>query len=268
MGSGLAFGHAPALAQSAPYRIGVDEMQDLTPMLKLATALGRGNGDGHGHATARSRTRRGARAGRAGSAPRLPPRGARAPDRDVALKRAFVLQASRAAHAADRGLGACPCARRCPGDALRDASQAGRLRTDAGDHSLLAARPRLDSERRLDRRPEAAPRGLQVRHARLPAQELPRLREREWKGRFAAGCETRIGGFPSGAILRRLTARKARAFSCRLPADARISIRQIKRTYQVDLGTSSSRVASAKLRNSGSVLDFSRSSCNPGKPPS
>ena len=88
------------------------------------------------------------------------------------------------------------------------------------------------------------------------------------KSRFAAGCETRIGGFPSGAILRRLTARKARAFSCRLPADARISIRQIKRTYQVDLGTSNSRVASAKLRNSGSVLDFSRSSCNPGKPPS
>jgi len=56
--------------------------------------------------------------------------------------------------------------------------------------------------------------------------------------------------------------------NCRLPADARISIRQIKRTYQVDLGTSNSRVASAKLRNSGSVLDFSRSSCNPGKPPS
>ena len=88
------------------------------------------------------------------------------------------------------------------------------------------------------------------------------------KGRFAAGCETRIGDFPSGAILRRLTARKARAFSCRLPADARISIRQIKRTYQVDLGTPNSRVASGKLRSSGSVLDFSRSSCNPGRPPS
>ena len=88
------------------------------------------------------------------------------------------------------------------------------------------------------------------------------------KSRFAVSCETRIGGFPSGAILRRLTARKARAFSCRLPADARISIRQIKRTYQVDLGTPNSRVASAKLRSSGSVLDFSRSSCNPGKPPS
>ena len=88
------------------------------------------------------------------------------------------------------------------------------------------------------------------------------------RSRFAAGCETRIGGFPSGAILRRLTARMARAFSCRLPADARISVRQIKRTYQVDLGTPNSRVASAKLRSSGSVFDFSRSSCNPGKPPS
>ena len=39
MASGLAFGHAPALAQPAPYRIGVDEMQDLTPVLKLTTAL-------------------------------------------------------------------------------------------------------------------------------------------------------------------------------------------------------------------------------------
>ena len=88
------------------------------------------------------------------------------------------------------------------------------------------------------------------------------------KSRFGASCQTRIGNFPSGAIPRRLTARKARAFSCRLPAGARISIRQIKRTYQVDIGTPSSRVASAKLRSSGSVLDFSRSACNPGKPPS
>lgn len=88
------------------------------------------------------------------------------------------------------------------------------------------------------------------------------------KGRFAASCETRIGNFPSGAIDRRLTARKARAFSCRLPSGARISMRQIKRTYQIDIGTPTSRVASAKLRSSGSVLDFSRSACNPGKPPS
>ena len=88
------------------------------------------------------------------------------------------------------------------------------------------------------------------------------------RSRFAAGCETRIGSFPSGAILHRLTARKASALSCRLPSDARISIRQIKRTFQVDIGTPNSRVASAKLRSSGSVLDFSRSSCNPGRPPS
>jgi hypothetical protein len=85
--------------------------------------------------------------------------------------------------------------------------------------------------------------------------------------RFGSGCRPRIGGFPSGGIERRLTARKARALSCRLPAGAKISVRQIKRTYQVDLGTPSARVASAKLRKSGSVLDFSRSACNPGKPP-
>jgi hypothetical protein len=85
---------------------------------------------------------------------------------------------------------------------------------------------------------------------------------------FGKGCKLRIGGFPSGTIDRRLTVRRARALSCRLPSDARISIRQIKRTIQVDLGTPSSRVASAKLRKSGSLLDFSRSACNPGKPPS
>lgn len=88
------------------------------------------------------------------------------------------------------------------------------------------------------------------------------------KGRFGSGCKLRIGGFPSGSIDRRLTARKARALSCRLPSGAKISMRQIKRTYQIDLGTPSARVASAKLRKSGSLLDFSRSACNPGKPPS
>jgi hypothetical protein len=86
--------------------------------------------------------------------------------------------------------------------------------------------------------------------------------------RFGKGCALRIGSFPSGAIDRRLTARKARALSCRLSNDAKIAMRQIKRTYQVDIGTPTSRVASAKLRGSGSVLDFSRSACNPGKPPS
>jgi hypothetical protein len=86
-------------------------------------------------------------------------------------------------------------------------------------------------------------------------------------GRFGTGCRSQIGSFPGGTIDRRLTARKARALSCRLPSGAKISIRQIKRTYQVDLGTPSSRVASAKLRKSGSVLDFSRAACNPGRPP-
>jgi hypothetical protein len=86
--------------------------------------------------------------------------------------------------------------------------------------------------------------------------------------RFGKTCKLRIGGFPSGAIARRLTAHKAQALSCRLPNDAKISMRQIKRTYQVDVGTPTARVASAKLRRSGSVLDFSRGACNPGKPPS
>jgi hypothetical protein len=87
------------------------------------------------------------------------------------------------------------------------------------------------------------------------------------KGRFGTHCRPQIGGFPSGSIDRRLTAHKARALSCRLPSGAKISIRQIKRTYQVDFGTPSSRVASAKLRKSGSVIDFSKAACNTGKPP-
>jgi hypothetical protein len=87
------------------------------------------------------------------------------------------------------------------------------------------------------------------------------------RARFGTGCQPRIGSFPSGAIDRRLTAHKARALSCRLPSGARISIRQIKRTYQVDFGTPTTRVASAKLRKSGSVMDFSKSACNTGRPP-
>ena len=101
-----------------------------------------------------------------------------------------------------------------------------------------------------------------------PRKNLLAYANASGKGRFGASCQTRIGSFPSGTISRRLTARKASAFSCRLPADSRISIRQVKRTYQVDIGSPNSRVASAKLRSSGSLLDFSRSACNPGKPPS
>jgi hypothetical protein len=87
------------------------------------------------------------------------------------------------------------------------------------------------------------------------------------KSRFGSGCRSRLGNFPSGTIDRRLTAHKARALSCRLPSGARISIRQIKRTYQVDFGTPTVRVASAKLRRAGSVMDFSKSACNTGRPP-
>lgn len=86
--------------------------------------------------------------------------------------------------------------------------------------------------------------------------------------RFASVCEARIGSFPSGSIVRRLSAHKARAFSCRLPAAARIAVRTFKARVQVDVGTPTARVVSAKLRTKGSVLDFSRSACNPGKPPS
>jgi hypothetical protein len=85
--------------------------------------------------------------------------------------------------------------------------------------------------------------------------------------RFGSGCQARIGSFPSGSIVRRLTAHKAQALSCRLPAGARIAVRTFKARVQVDVGTTAARVVSAKLRTKGSALDFSRSSCNPGKPP-
>jgi hypothetical protein len=85
--------------------------------------------------------------------------------------------------------------------------------------------------------------------------------------RFGSSCRSQLGNFPSGAVDRRLTAHKARALSCRLPSGARISIRQIKRTYQVDFGTPTARVASAKLRKSASVIDYSKSACNTGRAP-
>jgi hypothetical protein len=85
--------------------------------------------------------------------------------------------------------------------------------------------------------------------------------------RFAASCKTKIGNFPDGSIESRITARKARAFSCRLPAGARIHSIPIKHGLQVDVGVTGVRVVSAKLHARGSVLDFSRGSCNPGAPP-
>jgi hypothetical protein len=87
------------------------------------------------------------------------------------------------------------------------------------------------------------------------------------KTRFGASCKTKIGNFPAGPISSRITARRPRAYSCRLPADARIHTMPIKRGLQVDIGSPGSRVVSAKLHARGSLLDFSRSSCNPGRPP-
>lgn len=88
------------------------------------------------------------------------------------------------------------------------------------------------------------------------------------KSRFGSTCRPRIGNFPSGSISSRITAKRARAYSCRLPKSARIAVRSFKSRVQVDVGTPASRVVSAKLRANGSTLDFSRSACNPGKPPS
>jgi hypothetical protein len=85
--------------------------------------------------------------------------------------------------------------------------------------------------------------------------------------RFGVSCKTKIGNFPDGSIESRITARKARAFSCRLPAGARIHSIPIKHGLQVDVGVTGVRVVSAKLHALGSVLDFSRGSCNPGSPP-
>jgi hypothetical protein len=87
------------------------------------------------------------------------------------------------------------------------------------------------------------------------------------KTRFGASCRTKIGNFPAGPISSRITARRPRAYSCRLPADARIHTMPIKRGLQIDIGSPGSRVVSAKLHARGSLLDFSRSSCNPGAPP-
>jgi len=85
--------------------------------------------------------------------------------------------------------------------------------------------------------------------------------------RFGASCKPKIVNFPDGSIESRITARKARAFSCRLPTGARIHSIPIKHGLQVDLGVPGTRVVSAKLHARGSVLDFSRGSCNPGAPP-
>jgi hypothetical protein len=91
--------------------------------------------------------------------------------------------------------------------------------------------------------------------------------------RFGAACKTKLAVPAVGPIPSRVTARKARAVSCRLPKNALVHVRRIKSGLQVDLGappplgSPGERVVSAKLHARGSVLDFSRESCNPGAPP-
>ena len=87
------------------------------------------------------------------------------------------------------------------------------------------------------------------------------------KTRFARACKTKIGNFPAGSITSRITAKRARAYSCRVPKNARIHTMPVKGGLHVDVGAPGSRVVSAKLRRRGSLLDFSRASCNPGAPP-
>jgi hypothetical protein len=93
------------------------------------------------------------------------------------------------------------------------------------------------------------------------------------KTRFGSACKTKFAVPAVGPVPTRVTARKARALSCRLPKNALLRVRPIKRGLQIDigapppLGSPGERVISAKLHARGSVLDFSRGSCNPGAPP-
>jgi hypothetical protein len=93
------------------------------------------------------------------------------------------------------------------------------------------------------------------------------------KTRFGSACKTKFAVPAVGPVPTRVTARKARALSCRLPKNALLRMRPIKRGLQIDigapppLGSPGERVISAKLHARGSVLDFSRGSCNPGAPP-
>jgi hypothetical protein len=86
--------------------------------------------------------------------------------------------------------------------------------------------------------------------------------------RFSATCKATSGPGPSRTISRRITARKAKAFSCRIPSGGVERTKPIKGGLQVDLGSPQTRVLSAKLHPHGSTLDWSRAWCNPGDPPS
>ncbi len=87
------------------------------------------------------------------------------------------------------------------------------------------------------------------------------------KTRFAKACTPILGAGPTNPILRRLTLRKARALSCRLPKNAVVRMRPVGTRFQIDVGSSVVRVVSAKLRKDGSTLDYSRASCNSGPAP-
>jgi hypothetical protein len=85
--------------------------------------------------------------------------------------------------------------------------------------------------------------------------------------RFAGSCVSAGGPHPNGPILQRLTAHKARALSCRLPATAVMRMRRVADRFQIDIGSPDARVVSAKLRVRGSAVDYSRASCNAGPAP-
>ena len=85
--------------------------------------------------------------------------------------------------------------------------------------------------------------------------------------RYAKTCFTAGGPHPNGTILQRMTAHKARALSCRLPATGVIRMRRVSGRFQIDIGSADARVVDAKLRPQGSTLDYSRTSCNAGAAP-
>ena len=85
---------------------------------------------------------------------------------------------------------------------------------------------------------------------------------------FSKACKFASGPGPSGAITRKATAHKARAFSCRVPSGGVERTKPIKGGIQFDLGAPRAHVLSAKLLSHGSTLDFSHAWCNVGSPPS
>ncbi len=87
------------------------------------------------------------------------------------------------------------------------------------------------------------------------------------KTRFAKRCTRIPGSGPTSPILRRLTLKKPRALSCRLPKNAVVRMKRVGTRFQIDVGSTVVRVLSAKLRKQGSTLDYSRASCNSGPAP-